>query len=96
MQVPWRSYAWLVVYAVLTTSISVVLLLVNAGLVYALHAGLADRPPSPWSLVPLWQFVMYVLPVVLLFLEWIIWDTLVDFGRRLVVGRKAKDNDFAH
>lgn len=62
--------------------VSIVLLALNAGMVFALASVLEDRFETvPW-IEHMTQYAIYLFPVILLYLEWYSWDVLSSTRRR--------------
>jgi hypothetical protein len=57
------------------------MLMVNAAVVYSLYSGLGGWIPPEWNVTQLWQFLIYLLPMFLLVLEWMLWDLLMRRAR---------------
>ena len=71
----WRTRFGFAVYLLVVTMIAAVGLLLNATVVYAMYTALSLLLPAALDIPQLWQFVIYVGPVILLFLEWSVWDS---------------------
>ncbi len=63
------------VYILSLAVIAAIGLLLNATVVYAMYTALSLLLPAALDIPQLWQFVIYVGPVILLFLEWSVWDS---------------------
>jgi len=63
-------------------AISALLLAVNAGMVFGLATTLATRFQNFPLIEQLTQYAIYVVPVLLLYLEWYAWDVLISIRRR--------------
>lgn len=74
----WR----LAVYTFGVVFASIVLLAINAGMVFGLAAVLEATFENMPLIEPIIQYSIYVLPVLLLYLEWYAWDILVSARRR--------------
>ncbi len=75
----WRPFAGLMLFLATTILASGVLLIVNSTLVYSIYQALLEAYPSQENYAQIWQFLLYLIPVLMLFLEWIIWDRAMDF-----------------
>lgn len=53
------------------------MLMVNAAVVYSLYSGVGGWIPPEWNVTQLWQFLIYLVPMFLLVLEWMLWDLLM-------------------
>lgn len=74
----WKLAAY--VFGVVATSI--VLLAINAGMVFGLASVLEATFQNVPLIEPMTQFAIYVVPMLLLYLEWYAWDILVSARRR--------------
>jgi hypothetical protein len=76
-----RALWKLAAYIFAVVIVSVILLAINAGMVF----GLATALESILQFVPLiesiTQYAIYVFPVLFLFLEWYAWDVLISIRR---------------
>ncbi|MFO0013432.1 MAG: hypothetical protein ACK553_11860 [Planctomycetota bacterium] len=61
--------------------ISVLLLAVNAGMVFGLATALEARFQTFPLIEPITQYAIYVVPVLFLYLEWYAWDVLISIRR---------------
>jgi hypothetical protein len=68
-----RRLAYYIMWVVLTSS---VLLAINTGLVFSLAQGIISILPNLTGGPHLEQFLIFVGPVFLLYLEWYVWDIL--------------------
>ncbi len=75
----WRPFAGLMLFLATTILASGVLLIVNSTLVYSIYQALLEAYPSQENYAQIWQFLLYLIPVLMLFLEWIVWDRAMDF-----------------
>jgi len=71
-----RQYFSLAAFSFLTVFVSCVALVFNAALIYALYQGSLQFLPIWFSMVQLGQLVLFIGPMILLFLEWLLWDYL--------------------
>lgn len=78
-----RVGSWIatVVYLGGVALASGLMLMVNAAVVYSLYSGLGGWIPPEWNVTQLWQFLIYLLPMFLLVLEWMLWDLLMRRAR---------------
>ncbi len=77
----WGAGWRLASYILLTTVVSCLALVVNMGMIYVLFMSLAGFVSEPVALYG-GQFMLYVGPYMLLFLEWRLWDSIADPFRR--------------
>lgn len=77
-----RSYLGLAGFLIFTLVFGSTLLVLNAGFVYSFYSAVSRSLPD-WATLPqVTQFVLYVLPMALLFVEMYLIDTLIDRVRR--------------
>jgi hypothetical protein len=69
-----RQYAGLATFSFFTVLFSGVALVFNAALVFALYQGSLQFLPPWFAMVQLGQLILFVGPMLLLFLEWLLWD----------------------
>jgi hypothetical protein len=75
-QSSFRQYAGLAAFSFFTVLFSAIALVFNAALVFALYQGSLQFLPVWFSMVQLGQLILFVGPMLLLFLEWLLWDYL--------------------
>lgn len=68
------------IFGVVVTSI--VMLAINAGMIFGLASVLEATFQNVPLIEPMIQYSIYVLPMLLLYLEWYAWDILVSARRR--------------
>jgi hypothetical protein len=66
------------------------MLIVNAAVVYSLYSGLGGWIPPEWNVTQLWQFLIYLVPMFLLVLEWMLWDLLMRRARSQTGSRSRR------
>ncbi|MFN7723043.1 MAG: hypothetical protein ACK5PD_16620 [Pirellulaceae bacterium] len=78
-----RAGSWMatVLYLGGVAMASGLMLMVNAAVVYSLYSGLGGWIPPEWNVTQLWQFLIYLVPMFLLVLEWMLWDLLLRRNR---------------
>jgi hypothetical protein len=74
----WRLAAY--IFGIVLASIF--MLAINAGMVFGLAAVLESTFRNVPLIEPIIQYSIYVLPMLLLYLEWYAWDILVSARRR--------------
>ena len=76
---PGRVGSWMatVTYLGGVAMASGLMLMVNAAVIYSLYSGLGGWIPPDWNVTQLWQFLIYLVPMFLLVLEWMLWDLLL-------------------
>jgi hypothetical protein len=78
-----RRAVWqLALYTLMVTLISICMLALNAGLVFGLAKALGESLQFLPLIGPMTQFAIFVVPILLLFLEWYVWDILSSARRR--------------
>jgi hypothetical protein len=78
-----RRAVWqLALYTLMVTLISICMLALNAGLVFGLAKALGESLQFLPLIGPMTQFAIFVAPILLLFLEWYVWDILSSARRR--------------
>ncbi|MFN7732521.1 MAG: hypothetical protein ACK5OB_11505 [Pirellula sp.] len=78
-----RRAVWqLALYTLMITLISICMLALNAGLVFGLAKALGESLQFLPLIGPMTQFAIFVAPILLLFLEWYVWDILSSARRR--------------
>jgi hypothetical protein len=71
-----RPYIGLAMFSLYTVIVSSLALIFNAALIFALYSASMQLLPDWFSMVQLGQFVLFVGPMLLLVLEWMLWDYL--------------------
>ncbi len=71
-----RAVRKLSAYIFWVVLVSMGLLLLNAGLVFGLAKAVEEALPNVPLIGPLSQFSIFILPILLLYLEWYVWDIL--------------------
>ena len=71
-----RQYFGLALFSLYTVVVSSVALVFNAALIYALYTGSMQLLPDWFSMVQFGQLILFIGPMVLLVLEWMLWDYL--------------------
>lgn len=74
----WRHYFGLIFFLFLTLVFSSFLLVLNAGLSFSLYSGVRPSLPDNDWVLRVGQLALYSLPVLLLFLEWYLIDSVID------------------
>lgn len=77
-----RAVRQLALYTLMVVLISVLLLALNAGMVFGLATNLGESLQFLPLIGPLTQLSIFILPILLLFLEWYAWDVLSSARRR--------------
>jgi hypothetical protein len=77
-----RAVRQLAIYTLMVILISVLLLGLNAGLVFGLATTVGESLQFLPLIGPMTQFAIFILPVLLLFVEWYVWDVLSSSRRR--------------
>ncbi len=77
-----RAVWQLALYVLGVVVISTLLLGVNAGMIFGLAKALEESMQSIPLIEPLTQYAIYVIPMLLLCLEWYVWDILSSSRRR--------------
>jgi hypothetical protein len=72
-----RAVFKLVLYILGVILVSALMLAVNTGLVFSLAQGIATLLPEMIGVPQFVQLIIFVGPVVLLYLEWYVWDVMV-------------------
>jgi hypothetical protein len=77
------SALWkLALYVLGVVVMSIMALGVNAGMVFGLAKALEDRLQAVPLIEPLMQYAIFVMPMLLLCLEWYVWDIIRAARRR--------------
>ena len=71
-----RAVRRLVLYILSIILTSTVMLAINTGLIFSLARGIVSLFPEWNGLQQFVQFVIFLGPVVLLYLEWYVWDVI--------------------
>lgn len=61
--------------------ISVLLLAINAGMVFGLATAIETQLATVPGIEAMMQYFIYIMPIILLFLEWYAWDVLTSIRR---------------
>jgi hypothetical protein len=77
-----RAVRQLALYTMMVVLVSVLLLALNAGMVFGLATNLGESLQFLPLIGPLTQLSIFILPILLLFLEWYAWDVLSSARRR--------------
>jgi uncharacterized BrkB/YihY/UPF0761 family membrane protein len=77
-----RAVRQLALYTLMVVLVSVLLLALNAGMVFGLATSLGESLQFLPLIGELTQLSIFVLPILLLFLEWYAWDVLSSARRR--------------
>jgi hypothetical protein len=71
-----RAVRRLVLYVLGIVLVSAALLAVNTGLIFSLAQGISSVLPATIGIPQLVQLLIFVGPVLLLYLEWYVWDVM--------------------
>lgn len=71
-----RAFVGLSVFLLVNVFVSGALLLVNSAISFALYSSLRGSVPGLDTYPQAWQLVIFALPVILLMIEWALWDWL--------------------
>lgn len=77
-----RAVRQLALYTMMLVLISVLLLALNAGMVFGLATNLEESLQFLPLIGPMTQLTIFIVPILLLFLEWYTWDVLSSARRR--------------
>jgi hypothetical protein len=77
-----RAVWKLALYVLGIVIVSVLLLGINAGMIFGLAKALEERMANIPLIDPITQYAIYVVPMLLLCLEWYAWDILSASRRR--------------
>lgn len=77
-----RAVRQLAIYTLMVILISVLLLGLNAGLVFGLATTIGESLQFLPLIDQMTQFAIFIVPVLLLFVEWYVWDVLSSSRRR--------------
>lgn len=77
-----RAVRQLALYTMMLVLISVLLLALNAGMVFGLATNLGESLQFLPLIGPMTQLTIFIVPILLLFLEWYAWDVLSSARRR--------------
>ena len=72
-----KARRFLTGYILFVICVSSLLFIFNMGIVYALTRGIESRFSETFGIAGIVQFLLFVLPVILVFAEWYLWDILL-------------------
>ncbi|XZE20429.1 hypothetical protein SH449x_000301 [Pirellulaceae bacterium SH449] len=75
-----RARRFLTAYILFVVGVSSLLFIFNMGIVYSLTRGIEAEFSELFGITGVVQFLLFVLPVALVFAEWYLWDIL--FAKR--------------
>jgi hypothetical protein len=75
-----KARRFLTFYVLFVIGVSSLLFIFNMGIVYSLTRGIEARFSEMFGITGVVQFLLFVLPVGLVFAEWYLWDIL--FAKR--------------
>jgi hypothetical protein len=68
---------FLAIYVLFVVVVSSFLFVFNMGIVFALTRGIEAKFSSTLGITGIVQFLLFVIPILLIFAEWYLWDILL-------------------